>query len=614
LTGQADQEISVRRLEGDLAGGLLRPRVSVVWRWRLRLIAAPVAIFLALLLGPSWFNAVISFLWSDLWMRYRIIQGVFLSFQFALIVVPIALVGAAAVGLHARRRRQYRLATWAGRSFLLCLSLLIGLALCEVASVWRLHSEAKLVHPLDKVGAATKAASGAKKSIVDLPGRIASANLAGEPIRVVIIGGSSAKGFPFAPKMSLDRVIAWQLGRAFPGREVVADNRADLGLNLEQAIGRLIGLEHRPDLLIVYSGHNEFQSRFGLLRSIPYYRDESKVGPATFAQMASKWTSTADLLGRDLDRLEAAIIPRLINREIAPADSPAFTQDQYAIVLSDYRRRLDGLLSDCEAAGILTLVILPPSNVGIFDPNRSILPPETTLAERKSFVGKLDEIKHNEEFDPVRAIAGYRQLIAEQPGFAETHFRLARMLQAVGSFDEAREEYVRARDLDAFPTRCPTPFLGVCREVGRRHGSIVMDAPRLLALACPNGILDDHMFDDVHHPGLNAVVLMAREAIRQLKARSAFDWPVNVAAPKFTMADCIDRFGLDQAVWINVCKNASDYYDITSRERHDPSWRKAVSSRYGRAMKLLEAGKRPDETGVPGFRIRDELTAELPPD
>jgi hypothetical protein len=74
--------------------------------------------------------------------------------------------------------------------------------------------------------------------------------------------------------MSLDQIIAWQLGRAFPGRTFIADNRADLGLTLELAIGRLSGLERRPDLLIVYSGHNEFQSRFGSAGSFDEAREE----------------------------------------------------------------------------------------------------------------------------------------------------------------------------------------------------------------------------------------------------------------------------------------------------------------------------------------------------
>jgi hypothetical protein len=581
------------------------------------LTAAIVALIFAFLIGPVWLDAFISIASMPL-MRYRIFQVVFLSYQAALVVVPMGLVGATIVGLWARRRKHKRLASRAGKALLLCIGLLTGLGLGEISSVWRLHSEATLVHPLELAGVAKKAASepaghvGDDRPIKNMAGRTSTGNSSAEPIRFTIIGGSSAKGFPLAPKMSLDRIIGWQLGRAFPGREIIGDNRAQHGFTLEQAIGVLSGIEHCPDLLIIYSGHNEFHSRFSLMRTIPYYPDES-VGPATFNRKIGAWTSTADLLGRTLDRFEAAIAPgRPI--ETDPVHTPCCSQAEYAGVLADYRRRLDGLLSDCDAAGILTMVILPPSNEGAFDPNRSVLPAETTLADRKAFVGKVDEIKKCEKADPARAIADYRRLVAEQPGFAETHFRMARLLEAAGSFDEAGEEYIKARDLDGFPLRCPTPFLDVCREVGRRHNSIVIDAPRLLALACPHKILDDHMFDDVHHPAVNAQVLMAREVVRRLKSRSAFGWPANVPVPTFTMADCIKRFELDQAVWIDVCEHSQSYYALIRAGRHDPSFRDSLMARYQQAVELLKAGAPPEETGIPSLTIREELMAELPLD
>jgi hypothetical protein len=122
------------------------------------------------------------------------------------------------------------------------------------------------------------------------------------------------------------------------------------------------------------------------------------------------------------------------------------------------------------------------------------------------------------------------------------------------------------------------------------------------------------MFGDAHHPGLNAVVLMAREVIRLLKSRGAFSWPMDIPAPTFTMAECITRFELDQSVWIAVCLRSMAFYNMVRGGRHDPSWRDSVVVRYRRAYEMLERGTPPDQTGVPAFRIRDELRAELPPD
>jgi hypothetical protein len=565
----------------------------------------------AVLFGAVWFDAFVSSP-TGRWLRYRLVQALLAGFLAAWMAVLVGIPMSAVVGLRARRSRNRRLATRAGKAFLLCLGLLAGIGLSELVCFWRLRGQAKLTHPAAFAVSANRSVVPRRSDADSRPLRgFSAADRSQKTIDIVMIGGSSASGFPFAPRMSLDRIIAWQLGRVFPDRTVRADNRAEAGLVLESAIERLGGLERRPDLLIIYSGQNEFQSRFGWLRTVHHYRHESKATPRLIARRARKWSSVAEFLGRDLDRFEAALASWGMD-EKAPVDSPCCTPAEYAAILADYRLRLDGLLDDCDAAGILTMVVVPPSNDGSFDPNRSILPPETSRAEQRAFIARLEEVRHGEEADPARAIEGYRRLIAEQPGFAETHFRLARLLEAAGSFGEARDEYIRARDLDGLPIRCPTPFLEVCRELGRRHHCIVIDAPRLLALACPHGILDDRMFNDVHHPSLNAFVTMARDAIRQLKGRGAFGWPEDVPAPRFTMADCVARFKIDRDVWLSICKGSHLFYALTAVSVRDPAWRQAIAARYERAMSLLKSGKGPDETGIPSLKIREELEAERP--
>ena len=53
-------------------------------------------------------------------------------------------------------------------------------------------------------------------------------------------------------------VAGWRLQQLYPGRIVKLHNLAIGGQNLRQAINGLHKLETRPDLLLVYSGHNEF--------------------------------------------------------------------------------------------------------------------------------------------------------------------------------------------------------------------------------------------------------------------------------------------------------------------------------------------------------------------
>ena len=574
-------------------------------RWRRLILRGLLLTVLAYLtiLGAIWYHAITSSL-AARWLRIHVFHVIFAGYVAAMALVPIGVIASGGISLLARRSGNRRLATRAGRSFLLCLGLLIGLFLCEGVCAWRLSHDLRLSHPpiLEETSDQPKPDA---RPLRQVPSKDSQPGT----FEVVIIGESSARGVPFYPRLSLDRIITWQLERAFPGKTFHAENRAEQGITLEMAIERLVGLERRPDLLIVYAGHNEFQSRFGWGRKVPYYWIESKVAPATMAKGIRAWSWGAEFFGRNADRFEIEVAPPP-RYERDPADSPSCTSAEYATVLHEYRRRLDGLLSDCDSAGIATMVILPPSNLGAFDPNRSVLSPETSLADQRDFMARFEGVRSRASANHEAAIQAYRDLIVEQPGFADAHYRLAQLLEKAGSYDEARREFTRASDLDGCPFRCQTPFLNVCRDLGERHRSIVIDAPQLLARACPHGIVGNRMFVDAHHPSLNNFVIMAREALYQLKARKMFGWPASAPVPEFTTADCVEKFHLDQDLWIKICTGSQKYYGITGLALRDRKWRYSIADQYGRGLQLLTEGKGPDETGLPALQIKNELRAE----
>src|SRR5271157_3276035 len=54
----------------------------------------------------------------------------------------------------------------------------------------------------------------------------------GDEVSLVVIGGSSAMGYPYDPTISIGQIVAWKLEQARPGRRVDLDIRANLGRNL----------------------------------------------------------------------------------------------------------------------------------------------------------------------------------------------------------------------------------------------------------------------------------------------------------------------------------------------------------------------------------------------
>ena len=247
-------------------------------------------------------------------------------------------------------------------------------------------------------------------------------------VTLVILGGSSAFGVPFHPLLSVGRIVAWKLGEAIPGREFHTLVLANPGATLEGQYRKLAGLRRRPDALIVYSGHNEFHARIPLSRQVKHYRDERPSFPRRLAELARLGSPLYGLIDEAADkyRIKQApmgyVQPPLI-------DVPAYTPVECAASLADFRRLLEAITAYAERIGALPILVVPPSNDAGFDPNRSFLAAETSHAEREAFARDFRAAQSLEAADPERAIKQYRDLLARQPGFAESHYRLARLAE-----------------------------------------------------------------------------------------------------------------------------------------------------------------------------------------
>lgn len=167
-------------------------------------------------------------------------------------------------------------------------------------------------------------------------------------------------------------------------------------------------------------------------------------------QQAETRSSFCRLVREGIDKCRVALPPPPgANRSLV--DEPAFSPAELHILRNDFERRLESIVSFARCVGAVPILILPPGNDSGFDPNRSYLPSKTTRAEREAFAARFLAARKLEESDPAGSLTRYQALIDEQPGFAELHYRLARLHERSGHWDQAYHEDVAARDLDGLP-------------------------------------------------------------------------------------------------------------------------------------------------------------------
>ena len=176
------------------------------------------------------------------------------------------------------------------------------------------------------------------------------------------MGGSSAQGVPYDRWLSIGKIIAWKLQDAIPDRPIRLNIIARAGDTLEMQHKALSNLQRRPDLLVIYSGHNEFYSRLWWAHNIDHYVNDRRPARWTaVAERLERFSPLCVLISESVDKCRIAIPPPSdTGRSLV--DVPNFTALEYSEILSDFQRRLEEMVSYAERSRALPVLILPPGN------------------------------------------------------------------------------------------------------------------------------------------------------------------------------------------------------------------------------------------------------------
>jgi hypothetical protein len=602
----------MKRIDPGVEDGSPRPQRSSGGLRKLVIpVVSIVGAFLLLGAGLPWLKTIIP---------HSVVVSGGIIFLWFLLGAFILAVPAAAIGivwswttlLRSRRRRDraafLRSMKWA----VLSSSCMVSLIVMEAAVRFMDHQSYRIPDPQTNKSKApdnrATSSPAAKARPRDRTGPaerdggegLNSASAATKPasnadVKILVIGESSAAGEPYEPWISVGQIVGWKLETVFPGRTFAVDVRARGGFCLEQALLPLNGLDYKPDVILLFSGHNEFHARYGWSRNVAHYAEEGPESLLGLQQLARSITATTHVILKNLDRFYGeAPPPPHVSRELV--DHPSFTPREYRYLLDEFRRRLNSLADYCNRIGALAILIVPGSNDGAYEPSRSYLASDVSVLARADFAAEFRAARATEAFDPGEAIASYRGLIAQHAEFAESHYRLGKLLAGTGQNREALREFVLARDADGLPVRCPSDFRAIFHSVARRYGTMLVDAPSILAKVSPAGFPDDYLFHDAHHMNLVGTIAVAHDILEQLRARHAFGWPDSAAVPAVALEECAGHFKMDRKKWAKVCEKSSGFYSRQAYIRFDPADRVDVQQRYNRAAAAIAGGRKLDDS------------------
>ncbi|MDJ0710703.1 MAG: tetratricopeptide repeat protein [Woeseiaceae bacterium] len=287
-----------------------------------------------------------------------------------------------------------------------------------------------------------------------------------ELIRVYVLGGSAAQGFPHK-NHGVDRLLATQLRAALPSRKIEVINTAMTSVNshVVYAVANSIP-ENSADFAVILMGNNEVVGPYGPgTISRNFLGNIALIRGIQGLKRTRTWQAL-DILVQQIrptdamDELKWEGMQMFTNNGV-PHDDP-----RMASVYNHYEDNLVDIIETLRSKGIHVLLSSVPVNLRHSAPFLSVRSPglsndqleqwreSTRSGARSSDARNWDE-----------AVSSFQAALDIDPTYADTHFRLATAFENLGEFDEARKHYRRALDLDALRFRADTRLNQIVQDV-----------------------------------------------------------------------------------------------------------------------------------------------------
>lgn len=329
-------------------------------------------------------------------------------------------------------------------------------------------------------------------------------------LRIFVLGGSSAAGYPYLYNGSFPSYLEVILQARFPDREVEVVN---LGMTAVASYTvRDLALKlapYQPDMLLVYSGHNEFYGALGagsseslgnsrwLVKSALYLSDFKiyQLLTAVIAGSKSWW-------GASHTNNSSTLMERMVANRAIAYGSPVF----YAAA-ENLEKNLIDVAGFCREQEIPLFVGTLVSNIADQSPFVDVFESGQPQSQWQALV---DQAKNSYGQDPAATKITLRAAIEIDSMAASAHFQLGRLLLQEQHFAAASKSLYRAKELDGLRFRASEILNDRLHKLAAGPGIHLVTIRQDFEKASPGGIPGRSLMLEHLHPNDAGYRLMAR--------------------------------------------------------------------------------------------------------
>jgi lysophospholipase L1-like esterase len=302
--------------------------------------------------------------------------------------------------------------------------------------------------------------------------------------RVFVLGESSTAGWPYIPNASFPREIKRRLELLYPDNEIEVINCGVSAINtytIRDMVPAII--KEKPDLILIYTGHNEYYGALGAASSISLGHFRSLIN-LYLAMQKFKTTQLVEntirgitgIFHKSIDDSPSSsetLMSIMIGNSLIPFDS-----DLYKTGVEQFEGNLNDILAMFRNKNI-------PLILGTLTCN---------LKDQKPFVS----------------------VNGNYPS-ADDLFKAATQKYKDGNITEARDLFLRAKELDALRFRAPEAMNEILHKFSRRYNLPLIDIDSVFKADSPDGIVGYNLTVDHLHPNIAGYIMMGKAFLEEMK-------------------------------------------------------------------------------------------------
>lgn len=300
--------------------------------------------------------------------------------------------------------------------------------------------------------------------------------------RIFVLGGSSAAGFPFRNNASFPNILERALANTFPNKRVEVINLAMSAVNSYTLLDFADEvIEHSPDALLIYAGHNEFYGALGVgsvqsLGSsrwlINTYLDFQSFKIVLLMRDFVSWVKGVIAAPANPGDVSGTLMSRIVGEQIIP-----FGSELYESGKLQFEENMRGIL---------------------------------TIAKDNNIPVVLSELVSN--------LKDQRPLVSEESDNSASDFFDSALVNEVNEdYALAKKNYTLAKDYDGLRFRASEEMNDIIHKLGDDYSCPVVPLVSYFENASPNGLIGSSLILEHLHPNIQGYNLIANAFYETLK-------------------------------------------------------------------------------------------------